>query len=283
MKQLHYQIDKKICTVCKICVNECPTGSIKENNGTLEIKKRNCIQCGHCAAVCPEGAVTCDGESLPQYSIPSLKEDDIFRFITGKRSVRHYKKKSIPQESLDKILKVGSLTATASNTQDVRASVFRGDEVSDLSKTLSSELMGFLKKFNNPVGRLLARMSGFKAYASKTGLNIFLFRLNEGVLGKKDPLFFNAPAVIHLSYPKKNKRFGRTNSVLAGENMMLYAHALGIESCMIGFAEMTAKRKNGRLALRTGRGRETGLIFTLGYGTPQYLRLPKRLPLYYER
>ncbi|MDC7222842.1 MAG: nitroreductase family protein [Spirochaetales bacterium] len=271
-----YAIDREKCIRCGLCQNDCPAHCIKEEEQGLSIINDFCIECGHCGAICPRGAVNCNGKELPFPEKQNFDPEQIFTLIGGKRSVRSYKEKEIPQEIMDRIVEVGALTGTASNSRDVRAKVFRGDEKKQLGKTLCLRILSFLKLINNPVGRRIMKWKGGGKYADPKLLSAFQKHMAAGAAGEEDPLFFHAPAVMLLTYPKKNKRFGRTNAVLAGQSMMLYAHSMGIESCMIGFAEVGAQGKKGKAALGIGTDREVGLIFTLGYGVPQYHRLPHR-------
>jgi nitroreductase/NAD-dependent dihydropyrimidine dehydrogenase PreA subunit len=274
-----YAIDTDICIRCDLCRKECPAAAIKDSQGKLAILDDRCIECGHCGAVCPEGAVLCDGESLAPLENHGISGAQAFSLIGGKRSVRSYSDMPIPSEVLDRILETGALAATATNSRNVRARVFSEGEVSLLASRLCAALLGTLNLIDTPPGRLIARLAGMKRYADPSFLKAFKRKMAAGAEGTGDPLFFKAPAVVVVTYPRRDTRFGRTNAVLAGQSMMLYAHALGIESCVIGFAEAAGKRDRGKQALGVGRDREIGLIFTLGYGKPRYHRLPKRPPL----
>ncbi|MDC7219976.1 MAG: nitroreductase family protein [Spirochaetales bacterium] len=275
-RQTSYFIDSSSCIACGICQKECPAHCIKEENGALKILNDRCIECGHCGAVCPQGAISCNEEVLTEAEAHDISPEAAFSLIAGKRSVRSYKSKPLPADVLEKILETGAMTGTASNSRDVRAHVYSGTAAVQLRRDLCLRLWDFVNRLNNPVGRTIARLAGEGKYSNPKVLSAFARNLLDGAEGDGDPLFFHAPTVMVLSYPKSNKRFGRTNTVLAGQSMMLYAHALGIESCMIGFAEMGAKGKKGKKILGIDKKREVGLIFTLGYGTPKYFRLPKR-------
>ena len=274
-----YTIDTDICIRCDLCRKECPSAAIRDIQGKLTILDERCIECGHCGAVCPEGAVLCNGEALTPLESHGISEAQAFSLIGGKRSVRSYREMPIPADILNRILETGALTGTATNSRNVRARVFAEGEVPLLTSRLCAALLGTLNLIDNPAGRIIARLAGMKRYANPSFLKAFKRKMTAGVEGTGDPLFFKAPAVVVVTYPRRDPRFGRTNAVLAGQSMMLYAHALGIESCVIGFAEVAGKRGKGRKALGVSPDREIGMIFTLGYGKPRYFRLPKRSPL----
>jgi nitroreductase len=95
-----------------------------------------------------------------------------------------------------------------------------------------------------------------------------------------DWLFFRAPAVVVLSAPRKNRAFGRTNSVIAAERMMQYAFALGLGSCWIGYAEVALQRRSAIAEwIGIGPDRCPQAVFTLGRPAVEYHRLPVRRPL----
>ena len=44
------------CIMCGACVEGCPVGAIKEQDGKYVVDAEGCIECGACASVCPMGA-----------------------------------------------------------------------------------------------------------------------------------------------------------------------------------------------------------------------------------
>jgi nitroreductase/NAD-dependent dihydropyrimidine dehydrogenase PreA subunit len=275
-KEQIYTIDEKKCIDCGICQKECPAKCINKNEGFLSIIQNNCIQCGHCGAICPAGAISYAGEELPLINEHKITPEQAFNLIRGKRSVRQYKQEPISEETLDRIIETGTLTGTASNSRNVKAKLYSGNELIEIRQKICQRLLAIIKPLNNPIGRTIARWAGADKYADPELLNTFIDKLIKGAESTGDPLFFHAPQVAVLTYPKSDKQFGRTNAVLAGQSMMLYAHALGIESCIIGFAEVGTKGRKGKKILGIDKDRELGLIFTLGYGIPKYHRLPVR-------
>jgi heterodisulfide reductase subunit A-like polyferredoxin/coenzyme F420-reducing hydrogenase delta subunit len=53
-------VDAPGCTLCRSCVNVCPTHAFRlvEATHALELKHVDCVACGLCAAVCPERVIT---------------------------------------------------------------------------------------------------------------------------------------------------------------------------------------------------------------------------------
>jgi nitroreductase len=92
-----------------------------------------------------------------------------------------------------------------------------------------------------------------------------------------DWLFFHAPAVVMLTAPRQHRSFGRVNCVIAAERMMQYAAALGLGSCMIGYAEVALRQRRAiAVAVGIASEQEPHVLFTLGIPAVQYRRLPVR-------
>lgn len=117
------QIDEKKCIGCGACEKDCFFQAIQVKENKANVLK-DCFHCGHCVAVCPAGAV-----SMPDYPMEDVKEyraedfsmdaEQLLNFIQFRRSVRQFKKKSLPHAEIARILEAGRFTPTAGNRQDV--------------------------------------------------------------------------------------------------------------------------------------------------------------------
>lgn len=58
-------INSEMCTVCEVCINECPVDAILKENDFMVIRDENCIRCGTCHDICPQGAIRHDSEKIP--------------------------------------------------------------------------------------------------------------------------------------------------------------------------------------------------------------------------
>jgi len=140
--------------------------------------------------------------------------------ISGRRSVRDYDKKAVPEDAVKEILKAGAMAPSAMDEQPCRFIVITDPtkirELSDKVKSKSGMLGG-------AVGA----------------------RLAERMKLKEDVIFYGAPMVIFIAAEKND--WNGINCALAAQNMMLRAYDLGLGSCFIGFA---AALKNDRDTLR---------------------------------
>ncbi len=275
-----FTINPETCTNCGLCAAACPGKTIRKEKDAHRIIPDGCIECSHCGMVCPVNAVRVDGQELPPYpeDLKSLTTEELHdHLILSKRSVRKYKRSPINAEDLKAIVRAGETTATATNSQYCDVLLFQGPEVPVFAADLARILLKVVRIGLNPAGRLLLKAAGLGRYARKETITSFHHLLTKTLEGKADPLFHGAPAVVVLTYPaKQGKRFGRTDCAVAGENMMLSAHARGIGSCMIGFAEAALFSRKERARIGIPRDRKIGLIFTLGYSDRKYYRYPVR-------
>lgn len=277
MAEINYIINKNTCISCGICQASCPSAlAIEEGEEGLFIHQDACIKCGHCAALCPNDSITNNGEKLDELLPISLDPNQLHQLILAKRSVRKYQQKVIPETVLADIINVIEYSATASNNRSMQLSVLQGNEVSSSSNLLASKMLKQMKLLANPIVNLLLSAKVPRAYRKPTFVNKMIATMESTMKGEQDRLFFYAPVVMVLSYPKSQGMFGRTNCAIAATQAMLYANSLGIGSCMIGFAEMLAKNKEVAKSLKIPQKHSTGMVFTLGYTAEQYKRLPVR-------
>jgi ferredoxin len=129
-------INNETCSGCGICTKICPY-LILELNADLKKATVNehaapyCSHCGHCSAICPEGAITITYPGaapipLVADSIPTAGE--LSRLITTRRSIRDYKDKKVPKETLEQIFDVIRYAPTGMNGQSVHWLVIQEPE-----------------------------------------------------------------------------------------------------------------------------------------------------------
>lgn len=52
------KVDTSKCAGCGACVDTCPVGAIKLDNGAACVNEDECVSCGACAGACPCEAIT---------------------------------------------------------------------------------------------------------------------------------------------------------------------------------------------------------------------------------
>jgi len=270
-----YSIDSSKCIQCGECTTVCPSRAVRFSD--YSILQNRCIGCGHCYAICPTQAILAGEDALQLEQ--SVYDKNLF---CTRRSVRKFTKRDISTETMMDILKVGSFAPTASNSRDWELRVIQGDEVARYSQNIAGSFVKTLGLLNNPLVRFFLKGSPLRKYASKSFLGGFIKRMKQCADGSRDSLFFNAPLVVFISCPKRNKRFGDTNTALAAHQMILYAHSLGIESTMIGFAVQALNSKKLMKQLDFDTNQRVAQVFVMGYPAQEYLRTPPR-PIFIEK
>ncbi|MFH0737565.1 MAG: nitroreductase family protein [Candidatus Micrarchaeota archaeon] len=169
---------------------------------------------------------------------------EVEKAILGRRSVRSYLDKPVPEDIIKKLLKAGAMAPSAMDRQPCRFIVISDTK---LIKSLSDKVK------------------------EKAGTLGVAARFAERMKLKEDVIFHGAPLLV-LVVAEEDK-WGDIDSALAAQNMMLRAYDLGLGSCFIGFATMLADE----LALMRSLGLKDGqrLVCPLIFGFPKGWPEPK--------
>jgi len=127
--------------------------------------------------------------------------------ITGRRSIREYENKPIPEEIINQILRAGAFAPSAMGVHPCRFIV-----ITDPAK---------IRELSDKV----------KEKAGALGLGM---KVAEWMKVKEDVIFYGAPLLIFIV--AKPSDWAQIDCSLAAQNMMLRAYDLGLGSCFIGFA-----------------------------------------------
>jgi nitroreductase len=150
---------------------------------------------------------------------------DIQRSIFGRRSVREYTGESVDQQSLRRLIDAAIQAPSAVNEQPWTFTVVRDANVLD-------------RISQGAKAHMLATLSGggqsdhFRSLLQDPNFHIF----------------YHAPALILIS-AKAQGPWIVEDCALAAENLMLAAHAQGLGSCWIGFAQSFLNTVEGRKLL----------------------------------
>ena len=254
-------IDKEKCIGCGLCLKDCLGKAISLASGKAEIIK-GCFMCGHCVAICPSEAVSFVGDKYGENDVEpmgagfGIDADTMLHAIKARRSIRQYKKQSVPNAELEKILEAGRFSPTASNSQNVRYIVFSA-ETEKLREISMAELRSyehdeeaFKKVFPPPMSRDRMDFSD----------DNFLFK--------------GAPAVILTVSPHG------VNATIAAANMELQAASMGLGMLYVGFfVRMAAISKNIRDFLGLADDEQLVNCLCFGYPDVKYLRTVPRKKL----
>lgn len=145
----------------------------------------------------------------------------VIEAITGRRSVRAYDSKPIPEDILKQIIDAGNQAPYTSMT---RSQPWRFVVVQDpkFRQKLLETTFPFWKN----------SISGLKEQAPE--MYEMAMSLYNVLDEPKDVIYYSAPAIVFVIGPNN----GAVSCALACENMMIAAQSFGIGSCYVGFGAM---------------------------------------------
>lgn len=131
-----YHLDTDKCKKDGICSAVCVTGIIKnDENRVPYVEEKNavkCISCGLCVAYCPHEACFVENLDPEQFSfvdrtkLPTEEQVDLL--IKTRRSVRNFRKDSVSDEILNKIMDNVRYAPSAKNTHNNRWIIVKNKE-----------------------------------------------------------------------------------------------------------------------------------------------------------
>lgn len=254
------------------CVEDCASGVWRMKDGMPSVvSPESCNRCSHCLSVCPENAIENDYLSANQVRAIDKQRIDPASYkeiVLSRRSVRRYKKKPVDPAHIDNVIDVARYSPTASNSQHVGYLVITNPErLSRISETVFAMARRFHDWAGTPSGRLL--MKGLKKNAAiDLALRKYIEPMEyyiELTESGRDLILHNAPALILLHGPSVSF-FASDNCHIAAANIMNYAHALGLGTCMIGFVTLASRFHRGLSnLLELPKGRKLYASLVIGH------------------
>ncbi len=250
-------VDAQKCKKDGICIEECPFNILIANaDGIPEIQPGEeavCMKCGHCLAVCPAGALTLEGTSPDSCEAalkdPAVTESAMEALLKNRRSVRVYKDKPVPRETVGRLMEMVRWAPTAKNLQPVNWLL-----VDDKEKI-----------------REMARLT--IEWFKETGVFpeiVETWEAGEDMILRDAPLL----AIAHTAHDALNPP---GDCSIAVTSLELAATTCGIGGCWAGFF-MRAANNYAPLAdyLNLPEGHGVYAALMLGYPKFRYHRIPER-------
>ena len=287
-------IDPELCTGCGLCLTVCPADTMTIVDGKARVTGNRCLACGHCAAICPAGAVgvgEIDPESLrfasfsvePGWLPPGcLAPAELVRLMASRRSCRNYRETPVAREIIADLIKIGTTAPSGTNSQRWTFTVLaERDEVNALGNQIALYFERLNRLAANPLLRLLTRMVGKPALADyhRNHYRSVQKSLREWREDGRDRLFHGATAVIVVG-SRPGASCPAEDALLATQNILLGAHAMGLGTCLIGFAVAALARDvRCRKHLQLPDDEPVYAVIALGYPREPYQRLTGRKKL----
>jgi nitroreductase/ferredoxin len=223
-------VDHEKCNQDGICVSECPARIIVINAETgypvpTPDFKNFCLKCGHCVTVCPTEALHLDW--LAPEECPAIMKERVVsseqaeQFLRGRRSIRSFKEKQIPRDTLEKLIEVACSAPSAKNQQPWHWIVVQ--EPAEVRR-IAEMVIDAIRMLNetNP------------QEAEERGIPRVLASWDQGY----DRICRGAPHLI-IVHADKNWLYGPEDTALALSLLDLYATSLGLGACWAGYVYKT--------------------------------------------
>lgn len=287
------EIEARRCTGCGLCAAVCPAGVLTVERGLAQLNGRCPLGCDHCAAVCPAAAIRVAGPEHNALAFATFQQDErwlppgnppvseLVRLLRSRRSTRVFRRQPVPRELLADLVKIGITAPSGTNSQrwtftiipDRPAMIAFGRLVAAFYRRLNRlAAKGWLRTLLKLVGR-----RELEDYYRQHYLSI-QEALAAWEKDGRDRLFHGAPAAI-LVGSRPGASCPREDALLATQNILIGAHALGLGTCLIGFAVAALQReaKIGK-ALGIPPAEKVHAVIALGYPDIVYQRPTGRRP-----
>ncbi|UYP44822.1 NAD(P)H-quinone oxidoreductase subunit I, chloroplastic [Candidatus Lokiarchaeum ossiferum] len=233
--------DERKCTKCMQCKAICPAGVISQNEETKQPFEKYplaCVECGHCVAVCQYDAIQhkiLPTEEFTLINPTNISFNDLNGFMKRRRSIRRYKKESIPKEHIITLLESVRYSPTAENAQELKYTVITNPDNLWQIKSKMAKIFNF--------GYSASKFFLIKALMPKrllSSLISIMGRWNKGSEnGTEDPFLRGAPCLIVI-YSKKKDFLKTWDAGIATNHLMLAAQSLGLGTVCNGFFAVLA-------------------------------------------
>ena len=286
-------IDEKRCIGCGECVKVCPSETISLLNQKAIITGSDSLVCDHCHAACASGAVSVGGidPSLGSFAhfearkewLPHGKFDisSLVNLMQSRRSCRNYQEQAVEKSLLEDLIKMGSSAPSGSNCQlwtftilpDRHSVLEFGQQIKlffeGLNRTAAKRWLRVLLKLIGKPELMWYHQNYYESIKEA---------LTEWDQRGKDVLFHGAPAVIVVG-SKKEASCPAEDALLATQNILLGAHALGLGTCLVGFA-INALNEDHKIRdfINIPQDENPYAVIAIGYPREKYITVTGRKP-----
>ena len=249
-------VDRDRCTGCGLCVEVCPAGTLTLVDGKAAVTGDRSLSCGQCAAVCPVGAITVSSLDPDAHTFETFRMNpawlpwgetnpgELVRLMASRRSCRRYSDRPVTPETLRDLVKIGVTAPSGTNSQLWSFTLIPSRQE---MIACGEQIAAFYRRLNRLSERTWLRT--LLKWCGKPELDFYYQNYHDQVADAleewrrdgRDRVFHGAPAAIIVS-SRPGASCPSEDALLATQNILLGAHALGLGTCLIGFAVQAIAR-----------------------------------------
>lgn len=282
-------IDQALCSGCGLCTATCPAGTLSIANGKAGVTGDHCLACGHCEAVCPVSAVAVSGLADCILATVPVRETwlppgdfnaaALVQLMRSRRSCRKYRDKPISKELLHDLVTIGITAPSGTNSQKWTFTVLaERKQVEELGERIAAFFNTLNRMAEKPLFRLYSRIftrdvlgSYYRRHYASVQKSIHAWEER-----REDHLFHGAPALIIVG-SGPGASCPQEDALLAAQNILLAAHAVGLGTCLIGYAVEAMNRKQTiKTTLGIPATEPVYAVIAVGYPDEPFQRLTRR-------
>jgi len=216
-----------------------------------------------------------DELSPPGVYEEGMNWNPVEKVIYERRSIRAFKKDSLPPGLIRRILEAGRFAPSAGNSQPWRFIVINSPEIiAEMEKDvfkLVGKLMWLLDYTRSPMRqRFLVHFTKFWTRLLPRLLHPVPFAAMMRMATGELATFYQAPVLVLVLKDTRGAADTSLGAGIAGQNLVLAAQSLGVGSCWIGFVRLlTLSRKWPRYKRLLGIGSPYKLCEAIALGYPR--------------
>jgi nitroreductase/Pyruvate/2-oxoacid:ferredoxin oxidoreductase delta subunit len=284
-------IDRERCIGCGSCIRVCPSRTLSLVDGKAAVTGERSLGCGQCVAVCPAAAVSVSaidpamltfatfrvsGDWIPWGGFDTAK---LVQFMASRRSCRNFQERPVGRPILEDLVKIAALAPSGTNNQSWTFTILpTRRELLALGERILPLFERLNRLSRNAVVRNVAKGFGrpeldgyYREYSQSVEEAIVEWRQ-----GGRDRLFHGAAAAIVIG-SRPGGSCPAEDALLAAQNLLLGSHAMGLGTCLVGFA-VAAMRRDSSLQKFLGipENEKVHAVVAIGYPAVEYRRLAGR-------